>query len=1393
MVEAATEFVKSGYSEEDSAQLAYVASLYQNVADEALTAGESANYIISQLKAFNLEASDSQHLVDALNEVSNNYAVSSADLGNNLSKVSAALSVGNNTYEQTLGLMTGIIEITRSGSRAARSLVSIQSRLNQIVDESSDTGKALTEWYNKHNIAVYDQEGQLRSLYDILSDVAEIWPDLTTNEKDYYLNQQAGANQTVNLAAALSNFKTVADATNTALNSTNSAVRENEAVMDSLSARVNSVKAAFQELALDVIDSELVKSILELTKDFLELADSGVGQFIIKFGLLTGLLTGGISLLGQFGSGVSSTITTIVNLASAISEAGGVMAALQSGTMATALGIQATGAAATGAATGFAALSAAALPLAAGVAAVIALFTGLKKLLEYFAKDNVTWEDRINSLNSVGQETKETTATIEDSIKRYEELSEKVSLTADETLELKKLQSELNRTLGLYGGTVDLVNGSLDENIKKIQQATLEYNKLKASQEAATYQQNKMQAEQGWSDFLFADTESSQKYTKLFQGEDFNQQVFIDQIKQQLGLVDDYTQWTTEQAKQYLTELLGYANLFGEGFAGTIQDAWSTIVAGVNDAENATLSYEQVLKNVAQYDNEADFTAWAMAEGIFDDAGEAAMFYSRAVAEAANTTSQAANNAADMASAYQDAVSSLDAVSSAYDTLTSAVDQYNEYGSISYDTLENLMGLDSEYLNMLEMKNGKLVLNTEALYNNAQQAQEAAVQARVQALAEEIVAIALGKTTTNLNNSDTAAQNHIQTMASWLTNATHITDASFNLADAVVTINSALSGAGAGVGGGQLDAIENAISNARKDIELIRSFGVGDHRGGGSGSGGAKSSAKSTTDAYKEAFDEWLAYKDHQLAMDEITEEEYYTALKQKNEEYFGGKKEYLDEYRKYAEKVYDWEKKQAEEQAKAAKEAYEKYLDDIKSKLDAVISYVTEYASRQIEALEKQIDAIDDEIDAVNDKYDAKIDALDEQNAALEKQIQLEQYLEALTRAKSTQKLVFKDGQFQYQGDVDAISAAQGDIDAFNREQALQDKKDQIEQERQNELTRLENSKSALEQEKERWQEYKDGWANLSSDYEYYQNELIAKQVLGIDLENSNWDTRLGNFNNFNQMYGQYQQMLLTSQQDTADGEASIWNERLAAACDFMNQYAAIMGTGMTYSYTPVGGSGAGKGSSVLGGGFSNVDDGQSYRRFQEALKEREEYDAAFDRPYELWGDERDAKNLWTYDYDPSVDYGTLLEEALQRGIKDEIDFIASQRNKKILEEGLEGKVESTADMYERLKEKYYGGAHASGTLSARGGLSLVGERGPELRVLSSGDGILPADITSNLWDWGSLSPTALLSSISSITNGARNNIFNIDNLSLPNVSDAQSLVVGLKQMAYQRAYKRA
>ena len=111
MVEAATSFAKAGYSEDQILQLGEVATMYTNIADEAISSADAADFIIAQLQAFNLESDDfnktlenSSHIIDAVNEVSNNFAVSSSDIATNLGKASSVMANAGNSMEQMIGL-----------------------------------------------------------------------------------------------------------------------------------------------------------------------------------------------------------------------------------------------------------------------------------------------------------------------------------------------------------------------------------------------------------------------------------------------------------------------------------------------------------------------------------------------------------------------------------------------------------------------------------------------------------------------------------------------------------------------------------------------------------------------------------------------------------------------------------------------------------------------------------------------------------------------------------------------------------------------------------------------------------------------------------------------------------------------------------------------------------------------------------------------------------------------------------------------------------------------------------------------------------------------------------------------------------------------------------------
>lgn len=79
VIDATTIFAQAGYEAKDALDLGEQAIMLQNVSEAGATAEGSANTLIAALKAFKLEASDSSHVVDALNEVSNKYAVSVND------------------------------------------------------------------------------------------------------------------------------------------------------------------------------------------------------------------------------------------------------------------------------------------------------------------------------------------------------------------------------------------------------------------------------------------------------------------------------------------------------------------------------------------------------------------------------------------------------------------------------------------------------------------------------------------------------------------------------------------------------------------------------------------------------------------------------------------------------------------------------------------------------------------------------------------------------------------------------------------------------------------------------------------------------------------------------------------------------------------------------------------------------------------------------------------------------------------------------------------------------------------------------------------------------------------------------------------------------------------
>ena len=104
--EASANFARLGYSMEEAASMAETAIIYKNVADGLDTVEESTESIISTMKAFGIESSDTMSIIDKFNAVGNSFAITSAGIGEALQRSASALYAAGNTLDESVALVT---------------------------------------------------------------------------------------------------------------------------------------------------------------------------------------------------------------------------------------------------------------------------------------------------------------------------------------------------------------------------------------------------------------------------------------------------------------------------------------------------------------------------------------------------------------------------------------------------------------------------------------------------------------------------------------------------------------------------------------------------------------------------------------------------------------------------------------------------------------------------------------------------------------------------------------------------------------------------------------------------------------------------------------------------------------------------------------------------------------------------------------------------------------------------------------------------------------------------------------------------------------------------------------------------------------------------------------
>lgn len=236
IVNATADYARLGYSLDDAKTLADVSAVYYNVGDNLDSFTTATDNIVGTMKAFNLEADDAIGLVDKLNAVSNNFAVSSGDLGNILQRSASAMEAAGNTLDQTIALGTAMNSVLQSADTTGTTLKVLALRLRGASTELASMGEetdgvatstsklraqiaALTNVDGSGGFDILTDSGAFKSTYDIIQGIAKVYDRMSDVDQASLLELVAGKNRANGVAALLKQASQAEDVLQTSLNS----------------------------------------------------------------------------------------------------------------------------------------------------------------------------------------------------------------------------------------------------------------------------------------------------------------------------------------------------------------------------------------------------------------------------------------------------------------------------------------------------------------------------------------------------------------------------------------------------------------------------------------------------------------------------------------------------------------------------------------------------------------------------------------------------------------------------------------------------------------------------------------------------------------------------------------------------------------------------------------------------------------------------------------------------------------------------------------------------------------------------------------------------------------------------------------------------------------------
>lgn len=693
--------------------------------------------------------------------------------------------------------------------------------------------------------------------------------------------------------------------------------------------------------------------------------------------------------------------------------------------------------------------------LANPVLLLVTVVASLTAALIYLSEAQERANKKAEEAKKAYQETKDELESVEKQLeetgKKIDELNKKGKLSLVEKSELENLKAtnkELNNRLILLREEAKIkaeeANRAIEERNQKDfllsgEKASM-YETQKVSGQGRTHEVGKSISEEEYFNEAIRKTEElialGDKRSIQQENELKNLREYItDAGKRYQQDADGYTAMDkqTEQTKQHWLEMADAAA------RALDPEMWKQVkFEEIFNAETFSECKEQLLE-LAQAGKITPETINSYQEfrELMSQTGITADEITAAISSAAKKAGETAGNTGDILS---DLAGKVDTIQDKIDTLNSVQESYNKTGYISADMFKTLT--DNDLLQYLEFVNGKLVINKDALLNNAQAAKEKATADTQASLASNVLAIiqedvkrttenaanALDAAKTDANNFDTAARNAAVGAAI--------------LADGMSAVYAAYSGE-IGESGLSQDAqnkINAAIGNAKKTIGAINNVKVTPVSTSSKSSKKSSKKDNSAKEAEQARKEQVKAYEDavsEMMRLDERWNNQRKLRGEISDKDYLWNLGNRADTYRKYADEVLTIDYMTAEEKADLRKQYLEKAEDLDDEYLKTFQSMQEEEKQAALESLNERKEASEEWIEQQRQEgnYDEVIAGIERVKAYMQ-----EYYNQGILSAKEYNKTIKELDKDIYDAKRDKFEAWLKDAETYRSDRNFYD-----------------------------------------------------------------------------------------------------------------------------------------------------------------------------------------------------------------------------------------------------------------------------------------------------------------------------------------------------------------